>query len=71
MIRHRYVLKYKYPVREKVLSIADALSEKKGIVVDEVKFHLEHTADIYIHTIIKQNSLKQIIEDLLGPKKPW
>ena len=70
MIRHRYVLKYKYPVRDKVLSVADSLSELKNIEVDEVKFHLERTADIYIHTRIKQSQLTEIIEALISPKQP-
>lgn len=70
LITNRYVLKYKYPVRDKVLSVADALSEHKGIEVDEVKFHLERTADLYIHTRMKQTLLTQIIEELISPKKP-
>lgn len=68
LVRHRYVLKYKYPVRDKVLSVADALSDNKKISVDQIKFHLDRTADIYLHTRIGTAALTNIIEDLISPK---
>lgn len=68
IVRNRYIFKYKYPVRDKVLSIADSLSEIDRISVDEVKFHLDRTADIYIHTTIKHKQLLQILTDMVRPK---
>ena len=68
MIRHRYVLKYKYPVRDRVLSIADTLADKSKISVDEVKFHLDRTADIYIHTRMSASELTKSIEEIISPK---
>ncbi len=49
-IRHRYVIKVREPIRERILHMADHLAETAGITVDEVKSHVNKTADIYLHT---------------------
>lgn len=49
-ISHRFVVKVREPIRERILHMADHLAETAGITVDEVKFHVDKTADIYLHT---------------------
>ena len=49
-IRHRYVIKVRESIRERILRLADHLAETAVITVDEVKFHVDKTADIYLHT---------------------
>lgn len=65
-IRHRYILKIMTTKRENILSLADTLSTVDKIEVDEVKFHLNRTADIYIHTKAGSAVLSRHIESFFA-----